>query len=107
MAELSEAQVNKTLQQLARKMGQRNASALLSALGRDKQFMNAIETSVGQEILKGITDRMEQIVWLMIDEKSGTKEAAELRVLRDLLKDWQNIINRYYKNKEKFTESVV
>ena len=50
--EIPETEIQHRLQQLARKMGSENASKLLSVLGRDKSFINALETPIGQELLR-------------------------------------------------------
>jgi len=105
--ELSETEVNKTLQQLARKMGKENASKLLSALGRDKQFLNAIEMPVGQELLKDAADNIEDKLSIWLQGKDTPEDKAEVKAYLNIIKKWQSVINRYYKNKEKFTKSVV
>ena len=105
--ELTESDVNKTLQQLARKMGQENASKLLSALGRDKQFLNAIETPIGQELLKDATSSIEDKLVLWLQNKATDEDRAETKAYLNIINKWQSVINRYYKNKEKFTKSVV
>lgn len=105
--ELSETEVNKTLQQLARKIGQENASKLLSALGRDKQFLNAVETPVGQELLKDAVSSIEDKLVLWLQNKATDEDRAETKAYLSIINKWQMVINRYYKNKEKFTKSVV
>jgi len=105
--DLSESDVNKTLKQLARKMGQDNASKLLSALGRDKQFLNAIETPIGQELLKDATMCVEDKLVLWLNNKATPEDRAEVKAYLNIINKWQGVINRYYKNKEKFTENVV
>lgn len=105
--ELSDTEVNKTLRQLARKMGQENASKLLSALGRDKQFLNAIETPVGQELLKDAANCIEDKIALWLQGKDSPEDRAEVKAYLNIINKWQNVINRYYKNKEKFTKHTV
>jgi hypothetical protein len=104
--ELSEKEVNQTLRQLARKMGQENASKLLSALGRDKQFLNAIETPVGQELLKDAANNIEDKLTIWLQGKDTPEDKAEVKAYLKIINKWQMVINRYYKNKEKFTKSV-
>ena len=105
--ELSEIEVNKTLQQLARKMGQENASKLLSALGRDRQFLNAIETPIGQELMKDAGNCIEDKLSIWLQGKDTPEDKAEVKAYLKIINKWQTTINRYYKNKEKFTKSVV
>ena len=105
--DLSESDVNKTLKQLARKMGPENSSKLLSALGRDKQFLNAIETPIGQELLKDATMCVEDKLVLWLNNKETPEDRAEVKAYLNIINKWQGVINRYYKNKEKFTKNVV
>jgi len=105
--DLSETEVNKTLKQLARKMGQENASKLLSALGRDKQFLNAVETPIGQELLKDAVSSIEDKLVLWLQNKVTDEDRAETKAYLNIINKWQTIINRYYKNKEKFNKGVV
>jgi hypothetical protein len=104
--DLTETEVSKTLQQLARKMGQENASKLLSALGRDKQFLNAIETPVGQELMKDATASIEDKLVLWLQDKDTPEDKAEVKAYLKIINKWQTTISRYNKNKEKFTKSV-
>lgn len=104
---MDEDQVNKTLQQLSRKMGKRNASNLLSVLGRDKAFLNALDTPVGQELMKDCVSCVEDKVSLILQEKDEPRDRAELKAYMQILGKWQNIMNRYNKNKLRFNQEVV
>jgi hypothetical protein len=104
---ISEEQINKSLTQLAKKMGEHNASALLSVLGKDKQFVNAIESPVGQELLKDAVSCIEDKIRLILAEKDTPKDRAELQAYLSITKKWQVTINRYNKNNESFVKNVV
>ena len=103
---LSNEEINKGLTQLARKMGKENASALLSTLGRDKQFLNAIETPMGQELLKDAVSSIENIISLILDEKDELKDRAELKAYLTITNKWQKTITRYHKNKGVFEKNI-
>ena len=107
MSELTEQQVTRTLTQLAHKMGKKNATSLLSVLGKDKQFINALDTPVGQELMKDATNCVEDKINLVLQEKDEPKDRAELKAYLTIITKWQNIINRYNKNKELFEKNVV
>lgn len=104
---INEPQANKVLTQLARKMGKKNASNLLSVLGRDKQFINALDTPVGQELLKDATSCVEDIISLILQEKDESKDRAELKAYLAIITKWSGIINQYNKNKGMFEKNVV
>ena len=104
---INEPQANKVLTQLARKMGKKNASNLLSVLGRDKQFINALDTPVGQELLKDATCCVEDIISLILQEKDESKDRAELKAYLAIITKWSGIINQYNKNKGIFEKNVI
>jgi tRNA U34 5-carboxymethylaminomethyl modifying enzyme MnmG/GidA len=103
----TEDQINKNLTELARKMGHKNASILLSNLGKDKQFVNALDTPIGQELLKNAVMEMERITGLILSEKEDKKDRAELQAYLAITRKWSGYINRYNKNQEKFNSNIV
>lgn len=106
MPDLTEQQVNKTLAQLAHKMGKKNATSLLSVLGKDKQFMNAIDGPVGQELMKDAVSCIEDKMSLILQEKDEPKDRAELKAYLAIITKWQGAINRYSKNREVFEKNA-
>jgi len=104
---IPEDTINKNLTQLAKKMGEKNASALLSVLGKDKQFMTAIESPIGQELLKDAISEIENKIRLILAEKDNPKERAELQAYLQITRKWQATISRYNKNKEMFNKNVI
>ncbi|MCK4328786.1 hypothetical protein KAX02_02980 [candidate division WOR-3 bacterium] len=104
---MNEDQINQNLIQLARKMGKRNASQLLSVLGRDKQFINALDTTVGQELLKHLVDSIENKLVLILQEKDEPQDRSELKAYMGLLAKFQSTINSYNKNKMIFEKGSV
>ena len=103
---INDQQINKTLVQLAKKMGQKNASQLLSVLGRDKQFINALDTPLGQELLKDATKCVEDKISLILQEKDEPKDRAELKAYLAIITKWSGIINQYNKNKGIFEKNA-
>ena len=104
---ISEDQINKNLTELARKMGHKNASVLLSNLGKDKQFINALDTPIGQELLKNAVMEMERIVGLILSEKEDEKDRARLQAYKEITREWSMYITRYNKSQEKFNKNIV
>ena len=104
---LTEEQVQKNLTQLSKKMGSQNASKLLNVLGRDKQFINAIETSAGQELMKDAVQCIEDIISLILQEKDSPQDRAELKAYLKILGKWQGVIVRYNKDRTTFDKGVV
>ena len=104
--ELTEEHIQKQLKQLARKMGQQNASKLLSVLGRNKQFLNAIETPIGQELLRDAVSNIEDKISLILQEKDEPKDRAELKAYLVILNTWQQRISEYNKDRAVFDKNV-
>jgi hypothetical protein len=103
---MNEQQQQAALAQLAKKMGRTNASSLLSALGRDKQFINAIESSVGQELLADAMLEIENKISLYLAGEEKPEDRAELNAYTRITKRWQAKIERYNKNKQEFEKGV-
>jgi hypothetical protein len=103
---VNEQQTQSTLIQLAKKMGRNNASSLLSALGRDKQFINAIESSVGQELLADAMLEIENKISLYLAGQEKPEDRAELNAYTRITKRWQAKIERYNKNKQDFEKGA-
>ena len=75
--DLSEHNIEQAKQKLARKMG-KNATVLLDRLGRNKQFINAIETPVGREIISLVVETIESGVDLVLKPGLSEKQWCEL-----------------------------
>lgn len=87
-------------------MGTPRANALLNALGKQEQFYNAIETEVGQELLKDLLEGIERRIELVIKEEDDEKTRAELRAYRELLDRWTTQIAKFRSNLKTFTEKT-
>lgn len=104
---IPEQQIDKRLVQLSKKMGQKNASALLSVLGKQKQFLDALNTPVGQELLKDSVQSIENKIELIMDEKDTPQDRAELKAYLTILRKWQKIIVNYDKNQGVFKDNII
>ena len=96
----------KTLDRLNRKMGAKQASVFLSVLGREQQFLNAINSPIGQEIYKDALVSAENLFHSILYEKSDNenKDRAELRAYLNIIEKWNDRIDNYYKHKDQFNE---
>jgi indole-3-glycerol phosphate synthase len=85
-------------------MGAKQASVFLSVLGRESQFVNAIKTSVGQEIYKDVLTSAENLLYNILYEKSNNEEMdrAELRAYLNIIGKWNTRLDNYYANSKKF-----
>ena len=92
------------LNQLAKKMGNENASTFLNVLGRQKQFLNAIETPLGQELLKDAVKNAEDVISLIMMEKDKPEDRAILKAYLSIINKWQKIIVDYEKNRNKLVK---
>ena len=102
---MNEERMQKALSQLARKMGAERATSLLNILGRDKQFINALESDAGKELLKDAVAGMEHCIELILAEKDSEKNRSMLQAYRTIVNKWSGIIARYNKNQEVFEKN--
>ncbi len=79
-----------------KKRGAQNASRLLSILGKKKQFLNAWESPIGQELMNHLLLDAESLLEKIIEEKATPEEAAEFRVIRRWLVKVEEKITSYY-----------
>jgi len=92
------------IERFSKKHGPEKSSRLLSALGKDKQFINAWETPAGKEILGHLLLLVDIKLDLIIAEKADEKDRAEYRVCLELLRNFQDRINSHAKNLKTFKE---
>ena len=104
---IPEEKINKNLTALARKMGSKNASALLSVLGKNKQFLSALDSEVGQELLKDAVLAIEGKIELILAEKDTPKDRAELQAHLHITRKWSERLLKYNKDKERFNKNIV
>lgn len=95
---------DKRLLSLAKKLGSENASRFLTVLGKNKSFYNAIETSVGQELLKDAVAQIESRLSMIIAEEDNEQVRAEIRAYMSIINRWSKIINKYRDDLVKFSK---
>jgi len=96
---MTEAKITEEdIQRYTRKRGQENASRLLSILGKDRQFLNAWESPVGQELMNQLLIEAESFLEKIIQDEATPEEKAEFRVIRRWLTKVAGKINAYYRN---------
>ena len=83
----------------------KHGGIVLSALGKQKPFVDALRTSIGMELLDSIIARMETMLPKIIDLKAKDEELIEYRVLRDLGRVWARKIAAYNENVLKVKEN--
>jgi len=73
------------------------AKRILSVLAKNQQFLNAIKSPVGQELLTEAIHRMESLLEKIVNEDSNEKDRAEYRCLRDITTQWAEKISNHQK----------
>jgi hypothetical protein len=91
---------------ISKKMGGDNAKALLNALARDKAFVDAVLSPLGQELLTDAVKEVETKIALILSEKDTPEDRAEVRALMSIVGRWQKRINIYDQNKEKMLKAL-
>ena len=94
----------RVMDSLSRKMGQKQSSVFLSVLGRDRQFLEAINSAIGQEIYKDIIVSAENLLYNILYEKCENEamDRAELRAYLNIMNKWNKRIDAYYEKQDKF-----
>ena len=89
-----------TLEQIERfQMRHRvRAPIVLSALGQNHDFMAAIESDVGQELLKDLIIMMEEKAQKIANETANDLDRADYRAFKRLSIQWMERINNYNRN---------
>lgn len=92
-----------TLLALSKKMGGGdNVSRLLSVLGKRKQFRDAIETNIGQELLKDLIRKIEKKLEKWLKGDADDEDRAELKAYQNLMDTWMTRLIKYNKDLERF-----
>lgn len=88
------------IEEFLRKEG-KHGERVLATLGKNSQFLNAMATPLGQELLKDSVARLEVTLEKIVNEQATPQELAEYRVLRDLVYTWAERITRYVSDLKK------
>ena len=80
------------------KKGQEKVSRILSSLGKSEQFLNAIQSPLGTELLTDLISMMEEKLDKIINETADDKDRADYRACKILSLRWADRINAYNKN---------
>lgn len=86
------------------KKGKEMASRLLSALGKNEQFLNAFNSPLGSELLTDLISMMEEKLDKIIDETADDKDKADFRAAKNLSMRWVGKINEYNRNLKQLKE---
>lgn len=77
------------------KHGSKQALRVLSVLGKNAGFVQAVRTELGQLIMQDLIVRMEVILEKIIDNTVKEEERIEYKLSRDLLDKWTARILTY------------
>lgn len=99
---INQQEYQQRLRQLAKKMGGgKNAAIFLETLAKNKQFYNALESSVGQELLKECVKAVQDRISKIMNEEDTPDIRAELRAYMNILNRWSGTIEKYREYVEK------
>jgi len=76
--------------------GKKGANTV-SYLGRHEPFMQAIQSPLGQELLKDLCARHEQLLEKVGDLVATDEEKGEFKAVKKLIHDWSERIAKYDK----------
>ena len=77
---------------------------LLSLLGKQTGFIEALDSPVGKEVLKDLLKQEENLLQKIVEETASQEEKAEFRVIKKLISQWVKRISAYLINLNKLGE---
>lgn len=95
-----------TIAEFSQKHSPNHCNRLLSVLGKNKAFYNAVSSEIGQELLKDIVFKMEYLIERQIyetetDPAKAAIERADYRCYKELLDKWSSRISNYIEKTNK------
>ena len=82
-----------------------HANKLLSTMNKQKDFVDALSTEVGQVLLTGVLERMQGLLDKIIEVKATPEELAEFRAYKAILTLWQGKLAKYAAGIEQINNS--
>ena len=73
------------------------AKTILSVLGKNRQFLNAVQSPIGQELLNDGIQRMQVLLEKIVNEDADEKDKAEFRCYREITTSWADKIFQHQK----------
>lgn len=84
------------LRKYLEKFGKRGEMTL-SVLGKDIDFIEALNSEIGHELLKDLAERHERLLNVISEIKATDEEKIEYLVVRRMLLEWGSKISNYNK----------
>ena len=84
------------LRKYLEKFGKRGEMTL-SVLGKDIDFIEALNSEIGHELLKDLAERHERLLNVISEIKATDEEKIEYLVVRRMLSEWGSKISNYNK----------
>lgn len=98
MANFRGIEFNENVVDNFRRNWRKKADDLLTVLGKQEQFLNALESPIGVELLKDTILLTGELLEKIVSEKETNIERADYRAYTRILDKWEDRINSYYKN---------
>lgn len=84
--------------------GAKPTKLIMAVLGRNQAFYAAIQTDVGQELLKDLLPRMDVLLEKLADGSLTEEERIEYKVRKDIFERWAGKISNYYRHATKLKQ---
>ena len=81
--------------------GKKKANFTLSQLSRKSKFYQAMQTDIGQELLRDVLVKCEKLLPKIIDRNATEEETIEYRIVSDIFSRWAGKIGDYQKLRNK------
>ena len=87
------------LKDFVQKFGKKKAEFMLSAIGKDQGFIDAIQKPIGKELLGGWLDDWKSLLSLIVNGQASEEERVEFVVVDRKLTEAAKRIAHYYQIK--------
>lgn len=89
------------------RVGGKRASTTFSLLGKNQQFVKALQTPLGQELLRDIQTNIEYLTRkVVLDDDAKSEDKMLLRAYIRIGEDWSERINKLEKSLSEITGSA-
>jgi hypothetical protein len=95
---------NITVEQLAAMLKRKGGSRTLSVLGHFQPFVDAINSTIGKELLQDAINIHDALLTKVAELNATPEETMEYKAIRKIIYSWSERIARYEKSLAEFTQ---
>lgn len=94
------------LERFVENVGIKRGQRIMNLLGKNQDFVTAISTEVGQELIKDAMNRLEVLLDRIADLNASDEEKMEYKVTKGILEVWLTRITDYNRRIKDIRETI-